>query len=97
MFLISCSIGHFRDPNNQLQVVKNMRICVNNIVTNLNALSATLTPAQCQLLSDTVFCSQPQEGAVSNMIMAGDYNLNVSGKDQTFSDPWSTNALFKHN
>lgn len=78
--LTSSPLGHFRDPNNQLQVVKNLRISVNSIVTNVNVLPAALTPAQCQLLSDTVYSSQPQEGAASNVVITGDYNLNVCGK-----------------
>lgn len=78
--LTSSPLGHFRDPNNQLQVVKNLRISVNSIVTNVNVLPAALTPAQCQLLSDTVYSSQPHEGAASNVVITGDYNLNVCGK-----------------
>lgn len=85
MFLTFSPIGHIRDPNNQLQVVKNLRICVNNVVTNPNTPSATLSPAQCQLLNEVVLSSQPQEGAVSNVTMAGDYNLNVSGKDYSWN------------
>lgn len=79
--LTSSPPGHFRDPNNQLQAVKNLRISVNNIVTNVNVLPAALTPAQSQLLSDTVYSSQPQEGAASTVVLTGDYNLNVCGKD----------------
>lgn len=78
--LTSSPLGHFRDPNNQLQVVKNLRISVNSIVTNVNVLPTALTPAQCQLLSDTVYSSQPHEGAASNVVITGDYNLNVCGK-----------------
>lgn len=80
------SEGHFRDPNNQLQVVKNLRISVNSIVTNVNVLPAALAPAQCQLLSDTVYSSQPQEGAASNVVITGDYNLNVCA-----TTPWFEN------
>lgn len=78
--LTSCPTGHFRDPNNQLQVVKNLRISVNSIAPSVNVLPAALTPAQCQLLSDTVHSSQPLEGAASNVVITGDYNLNVCGR-----------------
>lgn len=40
-----------------------------------------MSPAQCQLLNEVVLSSQPQEGAASNAIRVGDYDLNVSGKD----------------
>ena len=79
------SLGHIRDPNNQVQVVKNLRICVNNVVTSPNPASAALSPAQCRLLNEVVLSCQPQEGAVNNVITAGDYDLNFSGKDVTSS------------
>lgn len=74
-------LGHIRDPSNQLQVVKNLRICVNNLVTSPTTTSTSLSPAQRQLLSDVVSSCQPQESAVTNVVMAGDYELNFSGKD----------------
>uniref|UniRef100_A0A3Q3WQF8 Uncharacterized protein n=1 Tax=Mola mola TaxID=94237 RepID=A0A3Q3WQF8_MOLML len=77
------SEGHIRDPNNQLQVVKNLRICVNNVVTSTNTPSATLGPSQCRLLNEVVSSCQPQEGAVNNVVTAGEYNLNVSA-----TTPW---------
>ncbi|KAM3619618.1 uncharacterized protein V6R79_010941 [Siganus canaliculatus] len=77
------SEGHIRDPNNQLQVVKNLRICINNVVTSLSAASAALSPAQCRLLNEVVLSCQPQEGAVTSMIAAGDYDLSVSA-----TTPW---------
>uniref|UniRef100_A0A665T8B7 Trafficking protein particle complex 8 n=1 Tax=Echeneis naucrates TaxID=173247 RepID=A0A665T8B7_ECHNA len=77
------SEGHIRDPNNQLQVVKNLRICVNNVMTNPNTASAALSPAQRRLLNEVVLSCQPQEGAVTNVITAGDYNLNFNA-----TTPW---------
>ncbi|KAM7012962.1 LOW QUALITY PROTEIN: trafficking protein particle complex subunit 8 [Tautogolabrus adspersus] len=77
------SEGHIRDPNNQMQVVKNLRICVNNVATSLNTASSALSPAQRRMLNEVVLSCQPQEGAVSNVITAGDYNLNFSA-----TTPW---------
>ncbi|XP_039983862.1 trafficking protein particle complex subunit 8 isoform X2 [Xiphias gladius] len=77
------SEGHIRDPNNQVQVVKNLRICVNNVVTSPNTASAALSPAQRQLLNEVVLSCQPQEGAVTTVITAGEYNLNFSA-----TTPW---------
>uniref|UniRef100_A0A3B4U4U7 Trafficking protein particle complex subunit 8 n=1 Tax=Seriola dumerili TaxID=41447 RepID=A0A3B4U4U7_SERDU len=77
------SEGHIRDPNNQVQVVKNLRICVNNVVTSPNATSAALSPAQRRLLNEVVLSCQPQEGAVTSVITAGDYDLNFSA-----TTPW---------
>ncbi|XP_041647295.1 trafficking protein particle complex subunit 8 [Cheilinus undulatus] len=77
------SEGHIRDPNNQMQVVKNLRICVNNVSTSLSTASAALTPAQRQMLNEVVLSCQPQEGALTNVITAGDYNLNFSA-----TTPW---------
>lgn len=79
-------LGHIRDPNNQLHMVKNLRICVNNVVTSSSMPSATLSQAQCHALNDVVSSCQPQEGAVTNVVTAGDYHLNVNGKNclQTF-------------
>ncbi|GAA6231935.1 trafficking protein particle complex subunit 8 [Lates japonicus] len=77
------SEGHIRDPNNQVQAVKNLRICVNNVVTSPNTVSAALSPAQRRLLNEVVFSCQPQEGAVTSVITAGDYDLNFSA-----TTPW---------
>uniref|UniRef100_A0A669B7W7 Trafficking protein particle complex subunit 8 n=1 Tax=Oreochromis niloticus TaxID=8128 RepID=A0A669B7W7_ORENI len=77
------SEGHIRDPNNQLQVVKNLRICVNNLMTSPTTTSTSPSPAQRQLLSDVVLSCQPQESAVTNVVMAGDYELNFS-----VTTPW---------
>uniref|UniRef100_A0A8C4HXV7 Trafficking protein particle complex subunit 8 n=1 Tax=Dicentrarchus labrax TaxID=13489 RepID=A0A8C4HXV7_DICLA len=77
------SEGHIRDPNNQVQVVKNLRICVNNVVISPNTVSAALSPSQCRLLNEVVLSCQPQEGAVTNVITAGDYDLNFSA-----TTPW---------
>uniref|UniRef100_A0A674NE51 Trafficking protein particle complex subunit 8 n=1 Tax=Takifugu rubripes TaxID=31033 RepID=A0A674NE51_TAKRU len=77
------SEGHIRDPNNQLHIVKNLRICVNNVMTSSSAPSATLSQAQCRVLHDVVSSCQPHEGAVSNVVTAGDYDLSV-----TATTPW---------
>ncbi|XP_067368417.1 trafficking protein particle complex subunit 8 isoform X2 [Channa argus] len=77
------SEGHIRDPNNQLQVVKNLRICVNNVMTSPNTASGTMSPAQRTLLNEVVLSCHPQEGAASSVITAGDYQLNFSA-----TTPW---------
>ncbi|XP_056234287.1 trafficking protein particle complex subunit 8 isoform X1 [Seriola aureovittata] len=82
------SEGHIRDPNNQVQVVKNLRICVNNVVTSPNATSAALSPAQRRLLNEVVLSCQPQEGAATSVITAGDYDLNFSDHSLKASLPW---------
>uniref|UniRef100_A0A7N8YE22 Trafficking protein particle complex 8 n=1 Tax=Mastacembelus armatus TaxID=205130 RepID=A0A7N8YE22_9TELE len=74
------SEGHIRDPNNQVQTVKNLRICVNKLVASQNTTSAVLGPTQRQLLSEVVLSCQPQDGAVTNMITVGGYQLNFNGK-----------------
>ncbi|XP_059197292.1 trafficking protein particle complex subunit 8 isoform X2 [Centropristis striata] len=81
------SEGHIRDTNNQMQVVKNLRICVNNVVTTPTA-SATFSPAQRRLLNEVVLSCQPQEGAATNMITTGDYDLNFSDHSVKASLPW---------
>lgn len=78
--LLYTSLGHIRDPNNQVQTVKNLRICVNKVVTTPNTASAVLSSAQCRLLNEVVLSCQPQEGAVTRGVTAGDYDLNFSGK-----------------
>uniref|UniRef100_A0A3Q2PLD4 Trafficking protein particle complex subunit 8 n=1 Tax=Fundulus heteroclitus TaxID=8078 RepID=A0A3Q2PLD4_FUNHE len=80
---ISFSLGHIRDPNNQLQTVKNLRICVNNVVTSPSTSSAALGTSQNRLLSEVVFSCQPQEGVQSTVMRTGDYNLNLS-----VTTPW---------
>ncbi|XP_041862305.1 trafficking protein particle complex subunit 8 [Melanotaenia boesemani] len=77
------SEGHIRDPNNQLQTVKNLRICVNNVVTSPSPTSAALSPAQNRLLGEVVSSCQPQEGAAATVMKTGDYNLNLS-----VTTPW---------
>uniref|UniRef100_A0A8C6PRB9 Trafficking protein particle complex subunit 8 n=1 Tax=Nothobranchius furzeri TaxID=105023 RepID=A0A8C6PRB9_NOTFU len=72
------SEGHIRDPNNQLQTVKNLRVCVNNLVTSLQTPSASVSPAQYRLLSEVVLSFQPQEGAQTSAVKTGDYSLNLS-------------------
>uniref|UniRef100_A0A673XUK4 Trafficking protein particle complex subunit 8 n=1 Tax=Salmo trutta TaxID=8032 RepID=A0A673XUK4_SALTR len=78
------SEGHMRDPNNQVQVVKNLRISVNNVVTRPSVpTSGVHGPAQRRLLSEVVSACQPAEGGVANVITAGDYDLNISA-----TTPW---------
>nr|XP_033789658.1 trafficking protein particle complex subunit 8 isoform X2 [Geotrypetes seraphini] len=69
---------HMRDPNNQLHIIKNLKIAVNNIVTQPPQPNAIR-----KLLSDAVSCSQPADGLVANVITAGDYDLNISA-----TTPW---------
>uniref|UniRef100_A0A673WA44 Trafficking protein particle complex subunit 8 n=1 Tax=Salmo trutta TaxID=8032 RepID=A0A673WA44_SALTR len=78
------SEGHMRDPNNQVQVVKNLRISVNNVVTR-PSVPASGVPghAHRRLLSEVVLTCQPAEGGVANVITAGDYDLNISA-----TTPW---------
>ncbi|XP_069575816.1 trafficking protein particle complex subunit 8 isoform X1 [Brachyistius frenatus] len=82
------SEGHIRDPNNQVQAVKNLRICVNNVVTSPSPASAALSPAQRRLLNEVVLSCQPQEGAGTNVLTTGDYDLNVSDDSFKASLPW---------
>ncbi|KAH0500280.1 Trafficking protein particle complex subunit 8 [Microtus ochrogaster] len=65
---------HMRDPNNQLHIIKNLKIAVSNIVTQPPQPGAIG-----KLLNDVVSGSQPAEGSVANVITAGDYDLNISG------------------
>ncbi|XP_004579627.2 trafficking protein particle complex subunit 8 isoform X2 [Ochotona princeps] len=69
---------HMRDPNNQLHVVKNLKIAVSNIITQPPQPGAIR-----KLLNDVVSGSQPAEGLVANVITAGDYDLNISA-----TTPW---------
>ncbi|XP_075440849.1 trafficking protein particle complex subunit 8 isoform X3 [Ascaphus truei] len=70
---------HMRDPNNQLHVVKNVKIAVNNIVTQTPQQGAIR-----KLLNDVVLSSQPAEGLAPNVITAGDYDLNISATTAWF-------------
>uniref|UniRef100_A0A3Q2EAP7 Trafficking protein particle complex subunit 8 n=1 Tax=Cyprinodon variegatus TaxID=28743 RepID=A0A3Q2EAP7_CYPVA len=72
------SEGHIRDPNNQLQTVKNLRICINNIETSTGQGSA-----HNRLLSEVVLSCQPQEGAAATVIRTAEYHLNLGG-----TTPW---------
>lgn len=65
---------HMRDPNNQLHIIKNLKIAVNNIITHPPQPAAIR-----KLLNEVVSVSQPAEGLVANVITAGDYDLNISG------------------
>ncbi|KAK2502004.1 hypothetical protein MC885_000630 [Smutsia gigantea] len=69
---------HMRDPNNQLHVIKNLKIAVSNIVTQPPQPGAIR-----KLLNEVVSGSQPAEGLVANVITAGDYDLNISA-----TTPW---------
>ncbi|XP_042319107.1 trafficking protein particle complex subunit 8 isoform X3 [Sceloporus undulatus] len=74
---------HMRDPNNQLHIIKNLKIAVNNIITQPPQPGAIR-----KLLSDVVTVSQPAEGLVTNVITAGDYDLNISDRSVKASVPW---------
>ncbi|XP_075069567.1 trafficking protein particle complex subunit 8 isoform X2 [Mixophyes fleayi] len=77
---------HMRDPSNQLHVIKNLKISVNNIVTQ-----PPIQAAIRKLLNDVVSSSQPAEGLVPNVITAGDYDLNISDRSLKASVPWYNN------
>uniref|UniRef100_A0A8C5TAN6 Trafficking protein particle complex 8 n=1 Tax=Malurus cyaneus samueli TaxID=2593467 RepID=A0A8C5TAN6_9PASS len=70
---------HMRDPNNQLHIIKNLKIAVNNIITQPPQPGAIR-----KLLHDVVCVSQPAEGLVANVITAGDYDLNISATTAWF-------------
>ncbi|XP_005372804.1 PREDICTED: trafficking protein particle complex subunit 8 isoform X2 [Chinchilla lanigera] len=72
------SEGHMRDPNNQLHIIKNLKIAVSNIITQPPQPGAIR-----KLLNDVVSGCQPAEGLVANVITAGDYDLNISA-----TTPW---------
>uniref|UniRef100_A0A8C7SQI2 Trafficking protein particle complex 8 n=1 Tax=Oncorhynchus mykiss TaxID=8022 RepID=A0A8C7SQI2_ONCMY len=83
------SEGHMRDPSNQVQVVKNLRISVNNVVTRPSVPSSGVPGhAHRRLLSEVVLTCQPAEGGVANVITAGDYDLNISDRSLKASVPW---------
>ncbi|XP_065441503.1 trafficking protein particle complex subunit 8 isoform X13 [Chrysemys picta bellii] len=77
---------HMRDPNNQLHVIKNLKIAVNNIITHSPQPGGIR-----KLLNDVVSVSQPAEGLVTNVITAGDYDLNISDRSVKASVPWYNN------
>uniref|UniRef100_A0A8B9RS85 Trafficking protein particle complex 8 n=1 Tax=Accipiter nisus TaxID=211598 RepID=A0A8B9RS85_9AVES len=77
---------HMRDPNNQLHIIKNLKIAVNNIITHPPQPGAIR-----KLLNDVVSVSQPAEGLVANVITAGDYDLNISDRSVKASVPWYSN------
>ncbi|XP_036860634.2 trafficking protein particle complex subunit 8 isoform X6 [Manis javanica] len=77
---------HMRDPNNQLHIIKNLKIAVSNIVTQ-----APQPGAIRKLLNDVVSGSQPAEGLVANVITAGDYDLNISDRSIKASVAWYSN------
>ncbi|EPQ12113.1 LanC-like protein 3 [Myotis brandtii] len=67
---------HMRDPNNQLHIIKNLKIAVSNIITQPPQPGAIR-----KLLSDVVSGSQLADGLVANVITAGDYDLNISDRE----------------
>ncbi|XP_036275711.1 trafficking protein particle complex subunit 8 isoform X5 [Pipistrellus kuhlii] len=69
---------HMRDPNNQLHIIKNLKIAVSNIITQPPQPGAIR-----KLLSDVVSSCQPADGLVANVFTAGDYDLNISA-----TTPW---------
>ncbi|XP_048107654.1 trafficking protein particle complex subunit 8 isoform X3 [Alosa alosa] len=72
------SEGHLRDPNNQLVVVRSLRVCVTGISTR-PPHTATLRAA----LTNAVATCQPPDTTSANVITAGDYDLNISA-----TTPW---------
>lgn len=77
------SEGHLRDPNNQVVVVKGLRISVTGINTR-----PPQTPELQRVLSQAVSICQPPEGSPANVITAGDYDLNISDRTVKASVPW---------
>lgn len=77
------SEGHLRDPNNQVVVVKGLRISVTGISTK-----PPQTPDLQKLLSQAVSVCQPPEGSPANVVTAGDYDLNISDRTVKASVPW---------
>ncbi|XP_023569888.1 trafficking protein particle complex subunit 8 isoform X3 [Octodon degus] len=77
---------HMRDPNNQLHIIKNLKIAVSNIITQPPQPGAIR-----KLLNDIVSGCQPAEGLVANVITAGDYDLNISDRSIKASVPWYSN------
>ncbi|KAK7150553.1 hypothetical protein R3I93_011711 [Phoxinus phoxinus] len=77
------SEGHLRDPNNQVVVVKGLRISVTGVNTR-----PPQTPELERLLSQAVSVCQPPEGSPANVISAGDYDLNISDRTVKASVPW---------
>ncbi|XP_066575699.1 trafficking protein particle complex subunit 8 isoform X2 [Amia ocellicauda] len=80
------SEGHMRDPNNQIQVIKNLKINISNIVTQPPQPTVIR-----KMLSEVVSVSQPADGLVANVITAGDYDLNISDRSIKASVPWYNN------
>ncbi|XP_061681125.1 trafficking protein particle complex subunit 8 isoform X2 [Syngnathoides biaculeatus] len=86
------SEGQLRDPNNQLQMVKNLRISVTKLVPGAASRSSVaagppaavaLSSGQRRRLDHVVLSCQPQEGAVSAAVAVGDYDLTVNA-----TTPW---------
>ncbi|XP_067273219.1 trafficking protein particle complex subunit 8 isoform X2 [Pseudorasbora parva] len=75
------SEGHLRDPNNQVVVVKGLRISVTGINTR-----PPQTPELQRVLSQAVSVCQPPEGSPAIVISAGDYDLNISASVPWYSD-----------
>ncbi|XP_028817485.1 LOW QUALITY PROTEIN: trafficking protein particle complex subunit 8 [Denticeps clupeoides] len=72
------SEGHLRDPNNQLVLVKNLRISVTGV--NLRPPHPAALRAN---LAHVVAQSQPPDTGSANVITAGEYDLNISA-----TTPW---------
>uniref|UniRef100_UPI00358F5108 trafficking protein particle complex subunit 8 isoform X2 n=1 Tax=Myxine glutinosa TaxID=7769 RepID=UPI00358F5108 len=64
---------HVRDPSNQLQPVKNLRLCI----SALNTQSYPPGVAR-KLLSDTVSNSFSGDGAITDVVSVGSYDLNIN-------------------
>uniref|UniRef100_A0AAY4CUL5 Trafficking protein particle complex 8 n=1 Tax=Denticeps clupeoides TaxID=299321 RepID=A0AAY4CUL5_9TELE len=77
------SEGHLRDPNNQLVLVKNLRISVTGV--NLRPPHPAALRAN---LAHVVAQSQPPDTGSANVITAGEYDLNISDRSLKASVPW---------
>ncbi|KAI4892506.1 hypothetical protein NFI96_018306 [Prochilodus magdalenae] len=77
------SEGHLRDPNNQVVLVKGLRVSV----TGVNTRPPNSGEVR-KLLSQAVSACQPPEGLPANVITAGDYDLNISDRSVKASVPW---------
>uniref|UniRef100_A0A8C4R2A4 Uncharacterized protein n=1 Tax=Eptatretus burgeri TaxID=7764 RepID=A0A8C4R2A4_EPTBU len=66
---------HIRDPSNQLQPVKNLRLCISALTTHPYPLAVTH-----KLLSDTVFNSFSGDGAITDVVSVGSYDLNINSE-----------------
>lgn len=73
--------AHIRDPNNVLHSIHNLKITVKD----LNTPPPQQAVAR-KMMTDTVASAQPQllDGNQRNVISVGDYDLQLSGKLQSY-------------